>query len=240
MGNGNFSHNADEEAGEYAGEFEEELVRRAFIQKVYFILSCQLLITLGIISAFVYNEDLQDYVVEQPHLLLIAFIVTFVTMIALACCPKVRRKVPMNYVCLIIFTLAEGFLLGVISSLYDPMTVLTAIAITATICFALTLFAMQTKWDFTVMGGFLLVVMLIFLVFGLLMFFFYSHIMKLIYCSFGVLLFSLYLLYDTQLMLGGKHQYSISPDEYVFAALNLYIDIVQIFMYILGLLGDRD
>ncbi|KNC24801.1 hypothetical protein FF38_00990 [Lucilia cuprina] len=161
-------------------------------------------------------------------------------MITLACCPQVRRKMPANYICLAIFTLAKGFLLGVVSSIYDPMTVLTAVGITAAVCFALTLFAMQTKWDFTVMGGFLLVVLVMFLIFSLFMFFFQTHVMKLIYCSLGVLIFSLYLLYDTQLMLGGKHQYSVSPDEYVFAALNLYLDIVQIFMYILGLLGSRD
>lgn len=215
-------------------------MRRAFIQKVYFILSLQLLVTLGIISAFVLNEELQDYIAEQPHLLIAAFVITFITMIALACCPSVRRKAPMNYLCLGIFTMAEGFLLGVISSIYDPVTVLTAVGVTAAICFALTLFAMQTKWDFTVMGGFLLVILMIFLFFGFMMFFLHSHVMKLIYCSVGVLIFSLYLLYDTQLMLGGKHQYSISPDEYVFAALNLYVDVVQIFMYILNLLGNRD
>lgn len=37
--------------------------------------------------------------------------------------------------------------------------------------------------------------------------------------------------------LGGKHKYSISPEEYIFGALNLYLDIVNIFMYILMLIG---
>lgn len=41
----------------------------------------------------------------------------------------------------------------------------------------------------------------------------------------------------TQLMMGGKHKYSLSPEEYIFASLNLYIDIVNIFMYILMLIG---
>lgn len=43
------------------------------------------------------------------------------------------------------------------------------------------------------------------------------------------------------MMMGGKHKYSISPEEYIFAALNLYIDIVNIFMYILTILSaSRD
>lgn len=57
------------------------------------------------------------------------------------------------------------------------------------------------------------------------------------YASIGALVFSLYLVYDTQLMMGGKHKYSISPEEYIFAALNLYLDIINIFLYILTIIG---
>lgn len=38
-------------------------------------------------------------------------------------------------------------------------------------------------------------------------------------------------------MMGGSHKYSISPEEYIFAALNLYMDIVNIFIYILTILS---
>ena len=51
----------------------------------------------------------------------------------------------------------------------------------------------------------------------------------------GALIFSCYLVYDTQLMMGGGHAYSLSPEEYVFAALNIYLDIVNIFLCILGI-----
>ncbi|TMW47754.1 hypothetical protein DOY81_007161 [Sarcophaga bullata] len=231
---------SDVEEGDYAQDFEDPSVRHGFIRRVYLILTVQLLITLGIICIFVFNEDLQDYVTENPHLVIVAFGITFTTMIALACCPDIRRRTPGNYICLGIFTLAESFLLGTIASVYEPMTVLLAVGITAAICFALTVFAMQTRIDFTLMGGFLLVILIVFMVFGIVMIFFRSQMMRMIYCGLGVIIFSLYLLYDTQLMLGGKHQYSLSPDEHVFAALNLYIDIVQIFLFILGLLGSRE
>ena len=32
-------------------------------------------------------------------------------------------------------------------------------------------------------------------------------------------------------------QYSLDPEEYVFAALNLYLDIINLFMYILMIIG---
>jgi len=52
-----------------------------------------------------------------------------------------------------------------------------------------------------------------------------------------VIIFFQYLVYDTQIMMGGGKMYSISPEEYIFAALNLYLDIVNLFLYILQLIS---
>lgn len=119
--------------------------------------------------------------------------------------------------------------------------VLMAVGITAAVCLALTIFALQTKVDFTMMGGILLACMVVFMIFGFVAIFFKGKIITLVYASVGALLFSVYLIYDTQLMMGGDHKYSISPEEYIFAALNLYLDIVNIFIYILTIIGaSRD
>ncbi len=47
-----------------------------------------------------------------------------------------------------------------------------------------------------------------------------------------------YLVFDTQMMMGGKHKYALSPEEYIFAALNLYLDIVNLFIFILSIIGN--
>ena len=53
----------------------------------------------------------------------------------------------------------------------------------------------------------------------------------------GAFVFSLYLIYDTQMMMGGKHKYALDPEEYIFAALNIYLDVINLFMYILMIVG---
>lgn len=45
-----------------------------------------------------------------------------------------------------------------------------------------------------------------------------------------------FLAYHTQLLIGNR-KYSISEDEYVFAALSLYVDIIQIFIFLLQIIG---
>ena len=45
-----------------------------------------------------------------------------------------------------------------------------------------------------------------------------------------------FLAVDTQLTLGSK-QLALSPEEFIFAALNLYTDIINIFLYVLAIIG---
>ncbi|KAJ8715911.1 hypothetical protein PYW08_013196 [Mythimna loreyi] len=219
-------------------DFSEQSIRRAFIRKVYAILMCQLLVTMSFIALFLFHKPTQQWAHRNTWLFWVAFAIVFVCLITMACCHNVRRQAPMNFIFLGIFTVAESFLLGVTSSVYQVDAVMMAVGITAAVCLALTLFAFQTKWDFTVMGGFLLCATVVLLVFGIVCIFIPGNkIVTLVYASIGALIFSLYLVYDTQLMMGGKHKYSISPEEYIFAALNLYLDIINIFLYILTIIG---
>lgn len=224
--------------GEAKGfEFSDESIRKGFIRKVYSILMVQLSITLGLIALFLYHQPTREWVQRHPEMWWIALIVLIVTLIAMACCTEVRRKSPMNFIFLFLFTIAQSFLLATAASNFQSEEVLMAVGITAGVCLGLTLFAFQTKWDFTVMGGVLFVAVLILLIFGIVAIFVPGKTITLIYASLGAFIFSIYLVYDTQLMMGGKHKYSISPEEYIFAALNLYLDIVNIFLYILTIIG---
>lgn len=47
-----------------------------------------------------------------------------------------------------------------------------------------------------------------------------------------------FLAFDTQLLMGNK-RYTISPEEYVFATLNIYLDIIYIFSFFLQIFGTR-
>ncbi|KAM8712400.1 hypothetical protein ACLKA7_012852 [Drosophila subpalustris] len=221
--------------------FDDQSIRRGFIRKVYMILMGQLLVTFGAVALFVYHEGTKLFVANHRWLVWVALGVLIVTMLCMACCEGVRRQTPTNFIFLGIFTIAQSFLLGVTATRYAPTEVLMALGLTAAVCLALTIFAMQTKIDFTMMGGILLACMVVFMIFGIVAIFFKGKIITLVYASFGALLFSVYLIYDTQLMMGGDHKYSISPEEYIFAALNLYLDIVNIFIYILTIIGaSRD
>ncbi|KAJ6225390.1 hypothetical protein RDWZM_003935 [Blomia tropicalis] len=181
-------------------------------------------------------EETKKWTARNPWLFWVAFVVMFVTLIMLSCCENIRRTTPHNYVALMVFTFAESFLVGIISSMYKGNVVLMAVLITAVICFALTLFAFQTKIDFTMYNGLLFVLVIVLMLFGFVAMFWRAPLVQLIYASLGALLFSAYLVVDTQMMIGGNHKFQMSEEEYVFAALTLYLDIINIFLYILQIL----
>lgn len=173
----------------------------------------QLLITFGVIALFVFHEPTQKWTYAHPELFWISFAVMLVTLISMACCTNVRRKTPMNFIFLFLFTLAESFLLGVVSSVYEVQEVLMAVGLTAGVCLALTIFAFQTKWDFTglalkiclilnlffffifwinisVIGGSLCAATFVLLFLGIFAMIFPGKILSLVYASIGVVLFS--------------------------------------------------
>uniref|UniRef100_A0A4W4GAY5 Zgc:110410 n=2 Tax=Electrophorus electricus TaxID=8005 RepID=A0A4W4GAY5_ELEEL len=217
--------------------FSEADIRRGFVRKVYVTLMVQLLITIGIICAFLYWDTLRTWTIRTNWFNYAMMATTFVLIMVLSCCGDIRRKVPLNFFFLGLFTIAEGLLLGSVTVFYDAQAVMWAVGATALVSFALSVFAMQSKWDFTVATGSMWVICWTLISFGLLCAILRSQYLNIVYASLGTLVFSIYLVMDTQLMLGKKHKYSISPEEYIFAALNLYIDIVVIFLMILQLIG---
>lgn len=46
-----------------------------------------------------------------------------------------------------------------------------------------------------------------------------------------------FLVVDTQMIIGGTHKIQITEEDYVFAALTLYLDIINIFLYILQIVS---
>ena len=121
----------------------------------------------------------------------------------------------------------------------DGLIVLAAAFMTAAIVIGLTIYALTTKTDFTACGGVICVIGCAFLIFSLFAFMF-GPTMHLIFCVLGVIIFGIYLVFDTQYIAGGKHRkYTISKEDYILGALILYIDIINIFIYLLEILGRK-
>jgi len=69
---------------------------------------------------------------------------------------------------------------------------------------SLTVYAWTTKTDFTGCGGLLFMLCMVSIAMGIMLIFSHNDTLHLIYCWLGIILGGLYLIYDVQLVVGGK------------------------------------
>ena len=213
--------------------------RMGFIKKVYGILSVQLALTTGAIAATkavpAWNETMKSPAMTGigVGLLVVAMFISC----AIICCKSVARKTPTNYILLFVFTACEAFAFSTICAHYQTSDCLTAAGMTTLVTAALTFYACTTKSDFTVCGSmfFILGMVMICLCLASIFMTFASWWHPLV-SGIIVVFYGLYLVYDTQLICGGK-KYELSYDDYIIGALILYVDIMMLFLELLKIFG---
>eukprot|EP00933_Yihiella_yeosuensis_P005970 TRINITY_DN110590_c0_g1_i1.p1 TRINITY_DN110590_c0_g1~~TRINITY_DN110590_c0_g1_i1.p1 ORF type:complete len:295 (+),score=23.56 TRINITY_DN110590_c0_g1_i1:96-887(+) len=245
------SEESDDGLAGYDGKMElctaSGPIRRGFIRKVYGILSVQILVTLAIAAPMNLYLD-RNWMVNNMALYNVAKLMPLVVLLGtLCCCKEKMREFPWNYLILAAITVSLAFTTGFFSIMYTTSSFLLALGVTAFVFLGLSAYATFTKTDFTGMGPYLCAVLLSFVgvqaVLGLMQMFgavMPSWVHTAIACG-GVVLFSCYIVYDTQMIVGGAHkQASFTVDDYAMAALTLYLDIINLFLYILQLVGNRN
>jgi FtsH-binding integral membrane protein len=217
-------------------------LRLGFIKKVYGILGFQLLLTTFLCFLSMVSESYFQFQKENFWLLILSMVVTLVIPCTLFCFDNLLRKVPTNYILLGVFTFFEGYLVAFICAMSNPRVVFMAAFMTFAMVIALTLYATTTKTDFTLAGGMLFVIGLAILMLALFAMFTNNKLVHIFISTLWVVLFGIYLIYDTQLIVGNK-ELQLSIDDYILASFMLYTDIINLFinlLQILSLLSGRE
>ncbi|KAF1384102.1 hypothetical protein PFLUV_G00138790 [Perca fluviatilis] len=216
-----------------SSSFNDKTVRRAFVRKVFSILTLQLLFTFGVVCVFTFSSVIKEAVQANMGVYLSSVIIFFVVATALSFCESFSRRHPWNIVGLAVVTLSLSYMVGTTASFYNTTAVVITMGATLAISVAIIAFSAQTRYDFTICYGVLLILVVDMIMFGFFCTFYYSYITDILYGCLGALLYSLFLMVDCQLMMG-MMSYRLDPEEYINAALMLYLDIVLIFLYLLG------
>jgi len=153
-----------------------------------------------------------------------------------------RNKPGVNALMLFAFTFITGLTLAplLVKILHMPSgagIVANAFLMTSAAFGALSYFAMNTQKDFLSMGRILFIALIVMLVGGIVNIFMHSPILQLVLAGGGAILFSFFILFDTQNIIKGGY------DSPITAALALYIDFLNLFtslLQILGIFGSND
>uniref|UniRef100_A0A915EAG9 Uncharacterized protein n=1 Tax=Ditylenchus dipsaci TaxID=166011 RepID=A0A915EAG9_9BILA len=243
QGVGAMPHYAESGIPKHEMGFSDQTIRAAFIRKVFFMVSIMLAVV-TVMSAIPFIHTPTKLFIQQNHgIYLLGYFTFLVVYIALMCCEGVRRSFPSNIICTAILTLSIGYMTMVLCSVHELTPVLMCLAITCVCCGSIIIFASQTKYDLTSMMGFMFIASMVLMVFGLVaavsMIAFKVRFLYTIYAGLAALLFMVYLAIDIQMLMGGR-KYEISPEDHIFAAIQIFLDIVYIFWMLLSLFGSSN
>ncbi|KAJ2943979.1 hypothetical protein O0L34_g8301 [Tuta absoluta] len=205
-------------------------IRLGFIRKVYGLLAIQLLATVAISAVFLLVQPVQGFIHQNDWMIMLAFILSMVTLFALI---AKRRDHPANLYLLAGFTVVQAYTVGTVVSYYNTFVVLQALALTFAVVASLTTYTFNTKRDFSFVGYGLVAGLSVLIMGGILQIFIQSSAFELALSLVGAVLFAFFLIFDTQMMMT-----TLSPEEYILATINLYMDIINLFLHILRILNE--
>lgn len=207
--------------------------RATLVRRTYGLVSLGVLATmLG--SAFTFTQPaLLNAVARSP------FIVMICAFIPLFMAQRAARQFPKNIILTLIFTFVMGVSIAPLLLMAEsnaPGSILSAATLTAVAFGGLTLYAVFSRRDFSAWGGFFMIGLLVLIVASVINIFVASAAAGVWISTIGVLIFSGLLVFDTWRILRSG---MFGQEDYVIAAVQIYLDLLNMFLFILSLLGNR-
>ena len=208
--------------------------RATLVRRTYGLVFISVIVTaLGVAFGFT-QPALMQAVARHPIITMIAmFAPLFMAM-------QARRSFPKNIILTLLFTFIEGIWIApflFMAERNNPGIVGQAGLLTLSTFGVLSLYAVVSKRDFSAWGSFFIVGLWVLIATSLINMFVGSAVGSLWIAAATVLVFSGLLVFDTwRIVRSGQY----GPDDYVIAAVQIYLDLLNMFLFILSLLGrDR-
>jgi len=203
--------------------------RATLVRRTYSLVFASIVVTIGAAAYAMSSQRMMDAVLAHPWIMLLCvFAPLFLAQMA-------RNSFPQNIGFVFLFTFAEGLYIApfiAIAERFSPGIAMQAGVLTLSAFGALTLYAFVSRRDFSAWGGFLMTGVIVLIVASLLMMFTHSTAGYTWLAGIGVLLFSGLLVFDTW-----RLRNVFGPDDYVMAAVSIYLDLLNMFVFILSLLS---
>ena len=220
-------------------QFEDKRLRKKFVRKTLFTFSLSLFTTLGFCIGFKNIPTIDTFIKSElgEALYILSVSTTFFTMFVCLCCEDLLRKSPSKYIIYSLFVLAVSYSLG-ITSLYIRSDILyISIIITTGTTTSLILYSFIATRDFTEYYTYLVAIFMCLIFIGIVNIFFNNTIIQIVISGGGALFFACFIVFDMQMILGQKHiKYKYSIDDFILAAMSLYLDVINMFLYIIQFL----
>jgi FtsH-binding integral membrane protein len=203
--------------------------RATLVRRTYLLVFASVLVTIGGAAFALGQPSLMSAVAAHP-------IITMLCMFApLVGAMSFRNAFPANIGLVFLFTFVEGVAISPLIYVYgnsQPGLIGQAALLTGSTFGVLTIYAWLSRRDFSAWGSFFIIGLWVLIATSLLNLFFHSAIASLWIAGATVVVFSGLLIFDTW-----RLRNVFGPNDYVQAAVAIYLDLINMFLAILSLLG---
>lgn len=229
-------------AGVRTAQIDEGL--RAHMNKVYGLMSVAMLVTAGVAWAVGTNDAMVAAIFGTP----LKWVVMFAPLVMVFAFGALinRLSVAAAQLFFYVYAAAVGLSLSFIFAVYTGTSIAQTFLVTAIAFAGLSLYGYTTKKDLSGMGTFLIMGLIGLIVASIVNIFLASSALAFAISVIGVLIFAGLTAYDTQTIKNTYVAHAVHGDTEwlgkaaIMGALNLYLDFINMFMFLLNFLGDRE
>lgn len=221
---------------------KKKSAQMAVFRQVYIWMSLALFIT-GITALIVANNNSLIYSLMSNQLLFWVLIIGEVVMVAVLAARIHKLSLATATVMFIAYSIINGVTMSLLFLLYTSESIASTFFITAGTFGAISAYGYFTKKDLSSLGSILIMALVGILIASLVNIFLESSTLYWIISYVGVAIFVGLTAYDTQKIKESIMNSDVNETAYKIAlmgALELYLDFINLFIYLLRIFGDRD
>lgn len=217
---------------------------RAHMNKVYGLMSVGMLLTGGVAWAVGTNDAMVQAIFMTP----LKWVVMFAPLILVFVFTAMINKLSVAAAQLFFYVYASvmGLSIAFIFAVYTSESIATTFLVTAIAFAGLSLYGYVTKRDLSRMGTFLMMGLIGLIVASVVNIFLASSALGFAISLIGVLIFAGLTAYDTQSIKNEYIEHARHADQAwlgksaIMGALRLYLDFINMFLFLLSFLGNRE
>lgn len=219
-------------------------IQATFISKVYGWMTCALVIT-GVVAMWAASTPVVlDFIFPASGSMMTFYMLIAAELIAVVYLTARINKMSAETAgtVFLLYSVLNGLTLSVVFLIYTSSSIASTFLVAAATFGVMSAYGYTTKKDLTSIGNLLFMALIGLVIASVVNFFMQSALLYWIITYAGVLIFVGLVAYDTQKikrMAAADDGVEVYQKKAIFGALTLYLDFVNLFLYLLRLLGDR-
>lgn len=224
----------------------EKAIAKSFLSNVFAYMASALAITGAIAYWFGTNNDLISMLFNaEGGMSVLGYLVMFAPFgfVLLISAGFQKFSSTVLLALFLIYSLLMGLSLSTIFLIYTGSSIFTTFFITAATFAVMAVLGYTTKTDLTKFGSILMMALIGIIIASVVNIFMGNAMMDLVISVLGVLIFTGLIAYDVQKLKrigsGEEYGYEMANKLAIMGALSLYLDFVNLFLFLLRFMGDR-